>query len=89
MFNMVRPLTSIIKGTFVISLTKYGRVKIFSKIHENVVVEYKPPADKTIFVDHVLPWYSNGIFFNGETLAVLYPDGTVVKKSIYLKPLKK
>lgn len=79
-FNAVRPLTMKVKGTFVIFLTKYGRIKIGSRIHDNQFIEYKAPEGKTVDVNKVNPWYDNGIYFDGKKLAVLYPDGTIVKK---------
>lgn len=79
-FNAIRPVTSIVKGTFVIFLTKYGVVIIRSKIHDYIHIEFKPPKDKKVDIDTILPWYDNGIFFNGEKLAVLYPDGSVIVK---------
>lgn len=79
-FNDVRPLTSTVKGTFVIFLSKYGKVKICSRIHDKELIEYKPPENVQIYINHMLPWYSNGIFFDGKKLAILYPNGMVVSK---------
>lgn len=82
LFNATRPLTSMVKGTFVIFLTKYGTVKICSRIHDNTVLEFKCPKGKSTNIDKVIPWYDRGIFFDGKTLAVLYPEGTVLRREL-------
>jgi len=81
-FNIVRPITSIIRGTLVIFLTKYGSVRMRSLIHDAVGGDFPPLEGMTANIDTVMPWYDRGIYFDGIKLATLYPNGQVVVRII-------
>lgn len=78
-FNTDRLTSSIrTKGPFVIFLLKTGMLRMCSTINNQLDVSIKPPKEATCKSSHVTPWYNQrGIWTNGETVGVLYPDGTV------------
>jgi hypothetical protein len=73
-YNLRRPLTVFTKGTFVISLNKQGLIRIGSTVHSGVDIRFTQTTAK---VTSVIPWYDDGIWFDGSTLAVLHPEGSV------------
>jgi len=78
-FNIERPLSVIKKGTFVISIDKYGVVRLNFVLVRGSEIQFNPPADLRILVEDVQPWYRDGIYMNdtGDTIRILYPDGRI------------
>jgi hypothetical protein len=79
---IMRPLTSIIRGPLVFFLTKYGVLKIRSTIHDNVNIDLPILKGMSANINHLTPWYNRGIYFDGKTCAVLYPNGSVLVRVI-------
>lgn len=79
---IMRPLTSIIKGALIFFLTKYGTLKIRSIIHDGVDINLPVLKGMHANIDHLTPWYNRGIYFDGKTCAVLYPNGAVLVRQI-------
>ena len=84
-FNIERPLSTIKKGTFIISIDKYGVVRLNFVLVRGSEIQFNPPSDLRILVEDVQPWYRDGIYMNdtGDTIRVLYPDGRI--RSLKLK----
>jgi hypothetical protein len=76
-FNIRRPLTVFTRGTFILSLNKHGVIRIGSTVHSKVDIFFKPTKDHKCDIAHVTPWYDDGIWFDGNSLVTLYPEGTV------------
>ena len=76
-FNVRRPLTVCTVGTFIISLGRHGMLRIGSTVHSKVDMFFKPPKDLRCNVAHVTPWYDDGVWFNGDELVAMYPEGSV------------
>ena len=76
-FNIRRPISTFIRGTFIISLSKHGYLRIGSTVHSKVDIFFKPPKELRVNIEHVTPWYDDGVWFDGNLLAALYPDGSV------------
>ena len=78
-FNIERPLSTIKKGTFVISIDKYGVVRLNFVLVRGSEIQFNPPSDLRILVEDVQPWYRDGIYMNdtGDTIRILYPDGRI------------
>lgn len=78
-FNIDRPLCAVKKGTFIISIDKYGIVRCNMLIDRKGEIQFNPPPDLRILVEDVQPWYHDGIFMNneGNVIRVIYPDGKI------------
>ena len=81
-FNIMRPLTCLIRGPLVFFLTKYGTLKVRSTIHDGGDIELPILKGMTANIDYLPPWYDRGIYFDGKTCAVLYPSGAVLVRVI-------
>lgn len=83
LLNVGRVLCSAVKGTIVISLTKYGVIQM-SFMGANSF--YPAPEGVTCELDHLLPYYKDGIWISEDAsaFAVMYPDGRVVFKQLGL-----
>jgi hypothetical protein len=79
---IMRPVTSIIRGPLVLFLTKYGTLKIRSTVHNHTNIDLPILKGMAMDIDALTPWYDRGIFFNGKMCSVLYPDGSVLVRSI-------
>ncbi len=79
--NTGRILCTAVKGTIVINLTKYGVIQM-SFMGANSF--YPIPEGITCDVDHILPYYKDGIWIREDAgaFAVMYPDGRIVYKQL-------
>ena len=80
--NVHRPVTSKVKGSFIFALDKYGRTRIISTVKRQLEIVFKQPKDMTCYINAVTPWYDNGIYFNGNELAIFYTNGTIGYKKL-------
>lgn len=79
--NTGRILCSAAKGTIVVNLTKYGVIQM-SFMGANSF--YPVPEGVTCDVDHILPYYKDGVWISDDAgaFAVMYPDGRIVYKEL-------
>jgi len=81
LLNIGRPLCSAIKGTMVVSLSKYG---IISICFMGATSFFEPPKGVTCDLNCILRYYKDGIWIrdDGGEIVVLYPDGRVCLKRL-------
>lgn len=83
LLNTGRPLTSAVKGTMVVTLSKYG---VISLCFMGANSFYPPPEGVTCEVNDILRHYKDGIWISDDAseIVVMYPDGRICVKKLFL-----
>jgi len=81
LLNIGRPLASAVKGTMVVTLSKYG---VISLCFMGANSFYPPPEGVTCNLNGILRYYKDGVWVSDDAseIVVMYPDGRVAVKHL-------